>query len=94
MPFLKLSLEFFGQDKVDLLRLWYHESCRVFCDRLVNEEDRSWFDDLIKLMMVEWEVTFEEVVPFQPLLYGDFMSPGADVKLYELIDDREKVGYL
>ncbi|KAJ6667676.1 hypothetical protein lerEdw1_015997 [Lerista edwardsae] len=79
------------EDKVTLLRLWYHESCRVFCDRLVNEEDRNWFDDLMKSMMLEWEVTFDDVVPFHPLLFGDFMSPGADVKLYELIDDKEKL---
>ncbi|XP_072845881.2 dynein axonemal heavy chain 1 isoform X3 [Pogona vitticeps] len=79
------------EDKLQLLRLWYHESCRVFRDRLVNDEDRNWFDDLMKDMMLEWGTTFDEVVPFQPLLYGDFMVPGADVKLYEVIDDKEKL---
>ncbi|XP_053154302.1 dynein axonemal heavy chain 1 isoform X2 [Hemicordylus capensis] len=79
------------EDKLTLLRLWYHESCRVFCDRLVNEEDRIWFDDLMKSVMLEWGTTLDEVVPFQPLLYGDFMMPGADVKLYELIDDKDKL---
>nr|XP_034961987.1 dynein heavy chain 1, axonemal isoform X3 [Zootoca vivipara] len=78
-------------DKADLLRLWYHESCRVFRDRLVNEEDRTWFDDLMKSVMSEWDTTFEEVVPYEPLLYGDFMYPGSDVKLYELIAEREKL---
>lgn len=63
----------------------------MFRDRLVNDEDRIWFDDLMKNMMLEWGTTFDEVVPFQPLLYGDFMMPGADVKLYELIDDKDKV---
>lgn len=79
------------QDKVQLLRLWYHESCRVFRDRLVNEEDRSWFDKLLESCMEQWEVAFEEVCPFQPILYGDFMSPGSDIKSYELITSKKKV---
>lgn len=79
------------QDQVQLLRLWYHENCRVFRDRLVNEEDRSWFDQLLKRCMEQWEVTFNKVCPFQPILYGDFMSPGSDVKSYELITSESKV---
>ncbi|XP_032177365.1 dynein heavy chain 1, axonemal isoform X1 [Mustela erminea] len=79
------------EDKVRLLRLWYHESCRVFRDRLVNDEDRSWFDKLLESCMEQWGVTFAEVCPFQPILYGDFMSPGSDVKSYELITSEKKM---
>ncbi|XP_056381079.1 dynein axonemal heavy chain 1 isoform X2 [Hyla sarda] len=79
------------EDKISLLKLWYHESCRVFQDRLVNDEDRRWFDDLMKGRMQEFGVTFEEVIPQQPVLYGDFMTSGSDSKLYELIEDREKL---
>ncbi|XP_035886761.1 dynein heavy chain 1, axonemal isoform X2 [Phyllostomus discolor] len=79
------------EDKVQLLRLWYHENCRVFRDRLVNEEDRSWFDKLLESHMEKWEVAFSEVCPFQPILYGDFMSPGSDVKSYELITSEKKM---
>uniref|UniRef100_A0A8C3UWY6 Dynein axonemal heavy chain 1 n=1 Tax=Catharus ustulatus TaxID=91951 RepID=A0A8C3UWY6_CATUS len=69
------------ENKEHLLRLWYHESCRVFCDRLVSEEDRTWFDKLMMEKMEEFGTTFEEVIPFQPVLFGDFMEPGANVKL-------------
>ncbi|NXX96308.1 DYH1 protein, partial [Centropus bengalensis] len=79
------------KDKLDLLRLWYHESCRVFCDRLVNEEDRTWFDNLMRHMMGEFDTTFEEVVPSQPVLFGDFMEPGANTKLYQAIDSQEEL---
>uniref|UniRef100_A0A8C4M1C9 Dynein axonemal heavy chain 1 n=1 Tax=Equus asinus TaxID=9793 RepID=A0A8C4M1C9_EQUAS len=79
------------EDKVQLLRLWYHESCRVFRDRLVNQEDRNWFDKLLESHMERWEVAFNEVCPFQPILYGDFMSPGCDVKSYELITSEKKM---
>uniref|UniRef100_A0A669QRK6 Dynein axonemal heavy chain 1 n=1 Tax=Phasianus colchicus TaxID=9054 RepID=A0A669QRK6_PHACC len=66
--------------------LWYHESCRVFCDRLVTKEDQTWFDNLMKSMMEKLDTTFEEVVPSQPVLFGDFMEPEAHIKLYEEID--------
>lgn len=81
----------YSQDKVQLLRLWYHENCRVFRDRLVNDEDRNWFDGLLESQMEEFEVAFSKVCPFQPILYGDFMSPGSDVKSYELITSESKV---
>lgn len=74
-----------------LLQLWYHESCRVFQDRLVCAEDRDWFTRLLKDCIQEFDCSFEEVVPCQPVLYGDFMTPGADQRVYMLIQDKEKV---
>lgn len=82
------------QNKLHLLRLWYHESCRVFSDRLVSKDDRTWFGNLMKSTMEELGTTFEEVVPSQPVLFGDFMEPGANIKLYQEIDSQEKVRIL
>uniref|UniRef100_A0A8C4HI64 Dynein, axonemal, heavy chain 1 n=1 Tax=Dicentrarchus labrax TaxID=13489 RepID=A0A8C4HI64_DICLA len=71
--------------------LWYHESCRIFQDRLVCAEDRDWFNRLLKDCIQEFDCSFEEVVSCQPVLYGDFMIPGADHKVYTLIQDKEKL---
>ncbi|XP_066527086.1 dynein axonemal heavy chain 1 [Hoplias malabaricus] len=79
------------ENKVQLLQLWYHESCRVFQDRLVSTEDREWFDQLLQQCMQEFGCSFQEVIPHQPLLFGDFMVPGTDNKVYQLIEDREKL---
>ncbi|NWV36400.1 DYH1 protein, partial [Grantiella picta] len=79
------------ENKEHLLRLWYHESCRVFRDRLVSEEDRTWFDSLMKEKIEEFDTTFEEVIPFQPVLFGDFMEPGANVKVYQAINSQDKM---
>lgn len=74
------------------MKLWYHESCRVFQDRLVNDEDRSWFDNLMKSKMKsEFNIEFDDVVKQQPLIFGDFMSQGGDQKPYVEITDHEKV---
>ncbi|XP_067287631.1 dynein axonemal heavy chain 1 isoform X1 [Pseudorasbora parva] len=78
------------ENKIQLLQLWYHESCRVFQDRLVSDEDRKWFDQLLHTHIQEFGCKIEEVVPYQPVLYGDFMLPGS-VKVYQLIEDREKL---
>ncbi|XP_068171919.1 dynein axonemal heavy chain 1 [Antennarius striatus] len=79
------------EDKWQLLQLWYHESCRVFQDRLVCTKDRDWFDRLLKDCIQEFDCSFEAVVPFQPVLYGDFTTPGADHKAYKLIQDKDKL---
>lgn len=55
------------------------------------EEDRDWFNNLLKECIQEFNCSFYEVVPCQPVLYGDFMNPGADTKVYTVIEDREKV---
>lgn len=35
-------------DPAKLVRLWAHELLRVFHDRLVSDEDKSWFCDALK----------------------------------------------
>ncbi|KAM9856968.1 dynein axonemal heavy chain 1 [Aulostomus maculatus] len=79
------------QDKVQLLKLWYHESCRIFQDRLVCAEDRDWFNTLLKDRIQEFGCSFEEVVPSPPVLFGDFMDPEAPNKVYTLIEDIDKL---
>ena len=75
-----------------LLKLWTHECSRIFEDRLVNNEDREWFQKLIsKTMNAEFSVEPKEIVGEGPLLYGDFMMPNTDNKNYEEITDMEKV---
>jgi dynein heavy chain len=60
---------------VDAVRLWVHECRRVFRDRLINDEDRSWFNGLIQRSTEEtFKLSWEEVVPQEPLLYGDFID--------------------
>ena len=78
--------------KLELLRLWFHENCRVFQDRLVNDEDRKWFINLMKEKMTTgFNVVYEDVVDKIPLVYGDFMIPNAENKIYAEVTDYSKV---
>jgi dynein heavy chain len=71
-----------------LVKLWYHESCRVFQDRLINDEDRNWFTNLLKeRMTADFGVDYSKVVTVEPVIYGDFTVPNAEVKVYAEIDD-------
>ena len=85
----------FFKDLADLLRLWYHESCRVYQDRLVSDEDRDWFKNQCKeLMMEHFETKFEDAVPSEPLLYGDYLSGMADNRPYVELSDHTKAKQL
>ena len=37
----------FVRDDPTVTKLWCHEVSRVFHDRLINDEDRNWFYDLM-----------------------------------------------
>ncbi|CAH8511378.1 unnamed protein product [Dicrocoelium dendriticum] len=76
-----------------LLRLWFHESSRVFQDRLVNETDRGWFRDLISTKSKEaFQLTIADYVKSEPLLYGDFLTAAAsDVWKYIEMTDHSQV---
>jgi len=74
------------EDADALVRLWTHEATRVFCDRLVNADDREWFynkaSETIKERLGgrEWDASTTGT-----LIFGSFMntSAGPTEALYE-----------
>ena len=58
----------------------------------MSTEDRQWFQDLLRNKLSEdFSIKPEEVLGDGPLLYGDFMVPNTDNKIYEEITDHDKV---
>nr|CAD7258338.1 unnamed protein product [Timema shepardi] len=84
--------------------LFYHECLRVFHDRLVNVEDKSYFYHLMKEVCTR--AFGRPVLSFPPepkiitsppvLLFGDFMNTGAarQDRIYEEIKDTEKLRHV
>ena len=59
----------------------------------MNDEDREWFKGLFKEKMKErFDANFSDVVPNEPLLYGDYMSGVVDNRPYSEMPDHDKVG--
>jgi dynein heavy chain len=76
----------------DLFQLWAHECLRVFSDRLVDTSDKNWFLVLMKTtMQTFFHKDWAEVVTTDPLLFGDYMTPGADPKQYIQVKDMRKL---
>jgi dynein heavy chain len=63
-------------------RLWIHEIQRVFHDRLINQEDREWFnravsDKIKRKLKFDW--TYEEMFESgRPIMFGDFFKSGEE----------------
>lgn len=59
--------------------MWIHENKRVFGDRLIDNSDREWLDNLL---LEEAEKTFslthKEIFNAERLIFGDYMQ-GIDV---------------
>ena len=76
----------------ELARLWVHESVRVFEDRMVDEHDHNWFQELMAQNIEEYfKLNWADVKPRERLLYGDFMVPGADPRVYAEIPDMDEL---
>ena len=66
---------------------------RVFDDRLINADDHGWFKGLVSDKLQEYfSMEYEEVVDgSRRLIYGDYMVPGADPKIYEEVVDMDRL---
>jgi dynein heavy chain len=62
-------------DKDGVLRLWIHECYRVFHDRLIDDNDRNYFTQLMKDELAHsFKTAWTKVVPKDtPLIFCDFL---------------------
>ncbi|MEJ1273900.1 hypothetical protein NN561_004775 [Cricetulus griseus] len=88
------------QDLEKFIRLWIHEVYRVFYDRLIDNEDRQTFFNLVKETTSNcFKQTMEKVLihlsptgkivddNIRSLFFGDFLIPESDKKIYDEITD-------
>ncbi|XP_076377925.1 dynein heavy chain at 16F [Megalopta genalis] len=84
----------------EMYRLFYHECLRVFHDRLINVEDKSYFYRLLNNICASTfgsevvRLPDEKVIEKPPaLLFGDFMAFGApkEHRIYEELTEISKV---
>jgi dynein heavy chain len=67
----------------------------VFQDRLVNDEDRNWFDNLLReKMKSDFDAKIDEVINLEPILYADLLSANVENKIYCEVTDHLKVMFL
>ncbi|KAK9739949.1 P-loop containing dynein motor region D4 [Popillia japonica] len=79
-------------DVDEIIRLWYHECCRVYQDRLINDADRHWFDEILKTKInVEFKRDPQLALGEQVILFGDFLDPTTDIRHYVHITDMNKL---
>lgn len=79
--------------EMQVLRLFYHETTRVFHDRLINDEDKNSFKKIMNEVCLKHfnKQVYRNEEP--PILFGDFMVFGkakAD-RIYEEIKDTAKL---
>ncbi|KAH9098913.1 hypothetical protein LEN26_016540 [Aphanomyces euteiches] len=76
----------------DVVRLWSHECLRVFHDRLIDQSDRQWFQNVLG-ETVHRHFNFNYVKdirgPNDVLIYGNFGDAKAAKKVYAELRDRE-----
>ena len=81
------------RDGDQITRLWIHETSRVFHDRLIDEEDRQWFKDVVIELLnrnfrSRWGV--DDVFDKNKILFGDLLKIETS-KDYEEIKDLKKL---
>ncbi|XP_041823134.1 dynein heavy chain 3, axonemal [Melanotaenia boesemani] len=88
------------KDGDKLIRLWIHEVYRVFYDRLVDDEDKETFFNIVKnktsnFFKLSLEKLLSHLSPdgkvvdesIRSLFFGDYVNPDSDMKAYDEITD-------
>ena len=83
------------RDQVAIFRIFCHECQRVFHDRLINNEDKKYFNEIMAEMASKHfsQNVDPDTFVTKPIIFGDFMKMGAEEadRLYEDIVDLNKL---
>ncbi|XP_030740234.2 dynein axonemal heavy chain 3 [Echinops telfairi] len=92
------------KDVEKFIRLWIHEVYRVFYDRLIDNDDRQVFFNMVKETTANcFKQTMEKVLihlsptgkiaddNIRSLFFGDFSHPDSDQKIYDEITDLKQL---
>ncbi|KAL2745195.1 dynein axonemal heavy chain 1-like [Vespula maculifrons] len=72
-----------------LFLLWYHENTRVFSDRLINQDDRDWFSNLLTdTLKKQFDYDITDLTKDKVLFYNDFCGAHGQ---YERITNFRKI---
>ncbi|XP_075946793.1 dynein axonemal heavy chain 6 [Anarhichas minor] len=81
--------------KSQIFRLFCHECRRVFHDRLISNQDKTYFNTIVSEMSSKYFSINLEPSCFvtQPIIFGDFITVGAEKedRLYEDLRDMGKI---
>ncbi|KAI8801429.1 dynein heavy chain and region D6 of dynein motor-domain-containing protein [Cladochytrium replicatum] len=86
------------QSKGELVKLFCHESARVFQDRLIDESDRMYFNNLLsEVVEKNFAVSIaKESFVQKPIIFGDFLKRGVppEERLYTEMTDMKVLNTL
>eukprot|EP00562_Extubocellulus_spinifer_P009490 CAMPEP_0178491962 /NCGR_PEP_ID=MMETSP0696-20121128/11685_1 /TAXON_ID=265572 /ORGANISM="Extubocellulus spinifer, Strain CCMP396" /LENGTH=4359 /DNA_ID=CAMNT_0020119857 /DNA_START=116 /DNA_END=13193 /DNA_ORIENTATION=+ len=64
-----------GLTKEELVRIWAHEGLRLFCDRLVEVEERKWCEEKVDNVARKWFAAVDhDKALARPLFYSTWLS--------------------
>ncbi|XP_074520194.1 dynein axonemal heavy chain 6 [Halichoeres trimaculatus] len=83
------------REKNQIFRLFCHECQRVFHDRLINNQDKTYFHAIIcDMSSKHFNIDLDpKCFVTQPIIFGDFIKLGAEKedRLYEDLTDMDKI---
>lgn len=92
-------------DVEKLVRLWAHETYRVFYDRLIDQNGRNQLLNIVQAacrtnLRMELSKALEKRIPpgekicdetMRELIFGNYMEPDADPRVYDEVEDLRKL---
>ncbi len=85
---LQIDTQSMTVDKMAFIRLWIHEASRIFRDRLINFDDKFWFDKLCQeqiMKKLDVEIAVDDI---QKFMFGNFKD--REEQKYSEIQEPEK----